>query len=104
MITASQYDPTTSEFKIEYVKVGWNIAVNGYFKIDQTSWPTTAGEQLSIDLGVDYRFPYINNAGGHDVLVNVKLLDGAIDGGGTSTFNTTEPLGVDILPNLALPS
>jgi len=70
---------TNSIFSIQYVKVGWNLSVNGYFKIDQNgSWPTTAGQQLFIDLGVDYRFPYTNWSNSN-ILVDVQLLTARIN-------------------------
>lgn len=70
---------TSSQFKIEYVKIGWNISVNGYFEIDQNgSWPTTAGQQLFIDLRTDYRFPYFN-ASDTNIMVDVKILNGSLN-------------------------
>lgn len=72
---------SSSVFAIQYTKVGWNLSVNGYFKIDQNGgWPTSGNKQLLIDLGEDYRFPYTNWSN-HQILVDIQLLTGKIEEG-----------------------
>lgn len=71
----------SSTFYVQYVKVGWNVAVNGNFTIHQDSnWPfTSAGQQLFIDLkGSDYRFPYVNSSS-YPIMVDVRIMDGSLN-------------------------
>lgn len=86
---------TSSEFYIQYVKVGWNVAVNGNFTIHQDSnWPfTLSGQQLFIDLkGSDYRFPYVNSSS-YPIMVDVKIIDGSLNPPGTE-FGDDQGLSV----------
>ena len=81
-ITTTQYNNTTSEFNVSYVKTGALISVNGRYKVYPSVGLWTIANltgQLTIDLGDSTEFPYVNDTG-KPILVTIKVLQGKYTG------------------------